>query len=359
MSPLLSVVIASYNHAAFIGEAIRSVLEQSFQDFEILITDDASQDNSPEVIRKIIDPRVSLEVFSKNSGFSIALNASIKRARGKFISVLGSDDFILPGTLKQQIEFMQVHPDVAAVFGMPKMVNEAGLPLNRGYAEFSSPFPDSNPTRKEWLRHFFFKGNCLCHPGVMIRREVHNELGLYDPRMLNLSDLDMWVRLCMAYEIHVMPAEIVARRILDKGRNLSAPRSDTIIRCAYETYHILNHYRMMAPELARQVFAAEIRTWAIDTNRPFGAWLAELALRFGSPAHKLFALEAMFDTCGTAENECARLIELTGSVDVFNISSHVPRSSFSADTNNVPISRNQPCPCNSGLKYKHCHGKFT
>jgi hypothetical protein len=254
---------------------------------------------------------------------------------------------------------MRAHPDVAAVFGMPKLVDEAGLPIGRGYAEFTSPFPNHKPNRKDWLKRFFYQGNCLCHTGAMVRREAHDELGLYDPRMLNLSDLDMWVRLCMAHEIHVLPDEVVGRRILDKGRNLSAPRSDTILRCTFETVQILNHYRKMAPELAREVFADLIRSAAIDTSRPFGAWLSELALLSRAPAHRLFALETMFDTCKTAPDECPRLLELTGTVDVLNIAPRTQPSGFRADANSAQISRNQLCPCNSGLKYKHCHGKLA
>ena len=240
MSPLLSVIIPSYNHAAFIGEGIRSILDQSFQDFEILITDDASLDNSAAVIRQFSDLRVSLEVFPQNRGFSAALNVAIKRSKGKLISVLGSDDYVLPGVFEKQIEFLHDNPQVAAVFGMPKLVDEHGAPLNAGYREFTSPFSDRIPSRKDWLRHFFIKGNCLCHPGVMVRRAAHDELGVYDQRLLNLADFDMWVRLCMVHEIHVLPDEIVGRRILDANRNLSASRVDSILRGTFEGLQILN-----------------------------------------------------------------------------------------------------------------------
>jgi glycosyltransferase involved in cell wall biosynthesis len=357
MSPLLSVVIASYNHAAFIGDGIRSILEQSFQDFEILITDDASQDNSATVIRQFSDPRINLEVFPQNRGFSAALNAAIRRSRGQLVSVLGSDDYFLPGTFAKQIEFLRARPDIAAVFGMPKLVNESGLPVDGGYREFTNPFHGGTPSRKDWLRYFFVRGNCLCHPTVMIRRAAHNELGLYDPRFINLTDFDMWVRLCMMHEIHVMPDELTARRVLDKNRNLSAPRSDTILRCSFETSQILKHYRTMSPDLAREVFADDLRTLRIDTNHTFGVWLAELALHSRQSSYLLFGLETMFDTCATAEDECPRLIELTGKVNPFNIEVVEQRRKFQNNAQEEHVSRNQPCPCGSGLKYKHCHGR--
>jgi len=388
MSPTLSVIIPSYNHAAFIGDGIRSILEQSFQDFEILITDDASQDNSVAVIRQFSDPRIFLEVFPRNRGFSSALNAAIKRSCGELISVLGSDDYFLPGAFTKQIEVLISRPDIAAVFGMPKMVDQRGVPLGGGYREFTNPFPDRTPSRKDWLRHLFFKGNCLCHPTVMIRRAVHDEVGLYDPRLLGLADMDMWVRVCMWHEIHLMPDELVARRILDGGRNLSAARPETIQRNLFEQTRIAGHYRAMQPEFAREVFADDLRSLELDTNRPFGAWLAELALSQGSSHLNLFALETLFETCRTAEDECKRLIELTGKVDLFNVGQLVnmrnalaearavhdhflaqsqsrPRTSI-ADKPTVQrniamhqpkIGRNELCYCGSGRKYKYCHGR--
>lgn len=319
MNPLLSVVIPSYNHGAFIGDGIRSILEQSFQDFEIVITDDASQDDSVAAIRQFSDPRINLAVFPQNRGFSAALNASITRSHGELISVLGSDDYLLPGAFAKQIAFLHANANVAAVFGMPRLVNESGVPLGGGYREFTNPFPDRAPTRKDWLRYFFLLGNCLCHPGAMIRRKSHDDVGLYDVRLLNLADFDLWVRLCMVHEIHVMPDEFVGRRIHANNQNLSSPRSDTILRTMFEWSQILRHYRAMPPARAREVFAEELRALQIDTDRPFAAWLGELALRRGMAAHSLFALETMFDACETAGEECSRLIELTGQVDVFNL----------------------------------------
>jgi hypothetical protein len=228
----------------------------------------------------------------------------------------------------------------------------------------------------------------------MIRRAVHDEVGIYDPRLLGLADQDMWVRLCMKHEIHVMPDELVARRVLDGGRNLSAPRPETIQRCQFEHTRIARHYKNMSPEFAREVFADDVRALGLDTDRPFGAWLAELALSHGSSQLNLFALETLFETCATAEDECKRFIELTGKVDLFNIGSLINMRDLLAEVRtgqdqlrrqsqpdpgahagaeptmqkNIPmrqpnaqakLARNDLCHCGSGRKYKHCHGRFA
>ena len=120
MHPQVSVVINSYNHAAFVGETIQSVLDQSFQDFEIVITDDGSTDSTPDVIRGFTDPRIHLQVFEQNRGMSTAMNDTIARARGEFIAILNSDDFAFSGRLAAQVAFLRANPQITAVSGCRK-----------------------------------------------------------------------------------------------------------------------------------------------------------------------------------------------------------------------------------------------
>lgn len=378
MSPHVCIVMPSYNHAAFVGEAIQSILDQSFQDFEINITDDGSQDGTPDVIREFTDRRINLEVFPENRGGVIAGNSAIRRASGKYIARLNSDDFFLPGKLEKQVAFLDANPEIAAVFSMPRLIDERGNPLADGYREFTFPFSHPRPSRGEWLRHFFLYGNCLCFPTVMIRQTIFDEVGLLDPRLAILPDFDMWVRLCMNHEIHVMESELTAFRKMDNNRNMSAPRTDTVVRVAFEVFQILKHYRGLNPEFARKVFANDLAKWGIDANQRFEIWLSELALHSGSAgrssARRLFALDTMFEASAMAENECRRLIEWTGKIDVFNIIAarqlhELQRQSDSAQQNaggvlNRPgqgaeSRRNAMCHCGSGKRFKHCHGRLT
>ena len=91
MLPTVSVCIPSFNHARFIGECIESVLSQSIQDFEVLVTDDASSDHSMDVIKAFKDPRVKVERHATTLGPSAAINSAVRRARGKYVAILGSD----------------------------------------------------------------------------------------------------------------------------------------------------------------------------------------------------------------------------------------------------------------------------
>lgn len=152
----------------------------------------------------------------------------------------------------------------------------------------------------------------------MIRRKVYEQVGNYDPRLSNTQDLDMWVRVCSGHDIHVMRQELTAYRIRDDHRNMSAPRRDTILRTPFEFSRILKRYREMHPDLLREVFAADLSTMDISEGNSWDLWLPDLALKADSPAHRLFALETLYEVV-QGEREEFRLREFAGCVDVFGI----------------------------------------
>ena len=154
MTARVSVIIPSFNHAPFVAQSIQSVLDQSFQDFEIVITDDGSSDETVDIIRQFRDSRIDLEVFPANRGAVVAENTAISRSSGEFIAILSSDDYFLPEKLAMQVWFLDEHPDVAAVFGLPRRVDERGNPL-AGLAEFALPMGLHRQSREDWLRIFF------------------------------------------------------------------------------------------------------------------------------------------------------------------------------------------------------------
>jgi glycosyltransferase involved in cell wall biosynthesis len=324
MNPQVSVVVKSYDHAAFVGETIRSILDQSFQNFEIVVTDDGSTDGTPDVVRSFVDPRIRLEVFETNRGISAAMNATIGRARGEFIAILNSDDFALPGRLQRQVDFLGKNPDIAAVFGLPLIVDERGEPT-QSYFDFTMPFSLPDLSRTTLLRHFFFHCNFLCAPTAMVRRAVYARIGSYDPRLTNLQDLDMWVRLCTDHDIHILREELTAFRVRAGNRNVSAPRHDTMLRSQFEWSQILRRYRAMNNEFLREIFASDLAAKGLDAAGPHGLWLAQLVLTSSVPAHRLFALQTMFEAAtGAADHH--RLRDAMGEVDVFGLLAEIARN---------------------------------
>ena len=191
--PKVSVLIASYNHEKYIGYAIQSVLGQTYQDFEIVIVDDGSKDNSVEVIRSFTDPRIRLICFEQNQGACTAAKRLLQEAKGEYIAILNSDDAFLPEKLAKQVDFLDKNDKYGAVFSYAQIIDEAGEIFTDENHFYSKIFVQENKSRHEWLRYFFYNGNCLCHPSIMIRSECYESVGFYDERyyleqkILNLS----------------------------------------------------------------------------------------------------------------------------------------------------------------------------
>ena len=301
-TPRVSVAIAAYNHAPFVRECIDSVRAQTFTDWEIVVTDDGSTDGTAEILRELADtdPRLRFHGFATNQGACVAMNDAIARARGEFIAILNSDDRFLPGKLARQVDFLDQHPEYAAVFALPRFIDERGEPFCDESHKDYRIFQVDNRPRTEWSRHFFTYGNCLCHPSVLIRRACYEDLGLYDPRLAQLPDFDMWVRLSMRYTLHILHEPLVEFRLLDHGRNASAARPEVIAREPWERLHVLRHYKDLDPAHLEQIFPRASLMPAGPADAPSWVRLAEAALAVDSPAHRLLALELFHEGLGSS-----------------------------------------------------------
>jgi glycosyltransferase involved in cell wall biosynthesis len=316
--PRISILVKAYNHAPFVRQAIESVLAEPVQDLEIVVTDDGSSDGTQEILRGYAaDPRIRLEAFPENRGIPVAMNATVARARGRYLAILNSDDYLLPGRLERQAAFLDAHPEVSLVFGQPQPVDEAGRPA-APYNDFRAPLGWPDFSRRRWLRQFFLAGNCLCSPTAMIRREAYAEAGPYDARLTNLQDLDMWIRmLACGHAIHLLPDAVTAFRIRAAQANMSAPRRDTRLRTCFEWTRILHRFAEFSPALIEEVFGeADGDGAAAGTTVPLR--VAAIAAGVARTEHRLLALELLHAHAATAA-DLARLRQLAGTLDAFNI----------------------------------------
>ena len=293
-APLVSVVVASYNHAPFVQDCLRSALSQGIDDLEILVTDDGSTDATAQHVAALGDPRIHLHAFAQNRGACLAMNDALRRSRGRYIAVLNSDDLFLPGKLRRQIDFLEHNPQVGAVFGWPSFIDEQGQPFHDPAHKDHAVFHQPNRGRHQWLRHFFDQGNALCHPTALLRREFYQNVGLYDPRLAQVPDLDQWIRVCMRYDIHVLPEPLTAFRIRSGQQNASGARPEVVRRDAWERADVLRHYLRLPPAQLLQVFP-EFAGQGAGQGASLVEQLACHALALGTPFHQRFALQAWFD----------------------------------------------------------------
>lgn len=127
--PKVSVLIPAYNHEKYVKSAIQSVLDQRFQDFEIIITDDGSSDNTLREIRDFSDPRIKVFAHEKNRGAVVAERTCFENSVGEYIAILNSDDMFLPDKLEKQVIFLDENTQYGAVFSYAEIIDENGAPF--------------------------------------------------------------------------------------------------------------------------------------------------------------------------------------------------------------------------------------
>lgn len=232
--PLVTVIMAAYNHQDYVIAAIESVLKQRDVSFEFLIADDGSTDNTPNIISQIKDDRIRFFPKIINSGACNAINELISIARGDYISIINSDDiWDSSDKLKLQAHILDTKPEVGATFSKVKYIDKNGHVISKKTLPFKDVFDQDNKSRAKWLRQFYDCGNCLCHPTVLIRKSLFDTIGHYNNALRQLPDFLMWIQLVKHTGIYIMPDELVKFRI-NHGTNVSGPERSNLIRDANE-----------------------------------------------------------------------------------------------------------------------------
>ena len=202
-NPTVSVIIPTYNRAHLISRAIKSVLNQTYQDFEVIVVDDGSTDNTEEVIKEFQkkDERIKYVRHEKNKGGSAARNTGIKAARGAYIAFLDSDDEWLPEKLKKQMKFFKnASPEGGVVYTGFIYKDELGGGTSKQHI----------PKKRGWIFEDILAENCVGTTStVIIKRKCFEKAGLFDENLPSCQDWDMWLKLARHYKFHFIPQVLV------------------------------------------------------------------------------------------------------------------------------------------------------
>lgn len=236
--PRVSVCIPSYNLASVIGETIRSVLAQTFQDWELLIEDDGSTDNSVAVIAEFQDPRIKFVASPQNIGQNATTNNLVKRAAGEYICLLPADDLIDPTKLEKQVAYLDEHPECGICFTRQRFIDMQG---NEMQPSNTAVFEPANMKRDMWRKRFLIS-NCFVIASCMYRRTIHYEVGYFDESLHLLADLDFYIRAVKDHDLHIIMEPLATMRIRD-GANLSFPSVQNLEKQADEMQLIRAKYR--------------------------------------------------------------------------------------------------------------------
>jgi len=286
--PEISVVIPTYNRAYLIGRAIQSVLQQTFQDIEVLLVDDCSNDNTKEIVAGIGDNRIKYIRHEKNRGVAAARNTGIASATGKYVAFLDSDDEWLPEKLEKQIK---VFTDATAAVGIvyTRMVILEGN--NKKYI----PPVYAKSREGNLLRDLLVDPILVKPPATMIRKECFARVGMFDENFFAGEDWDLWIRLAKHYEFKyindlLVICHVLADRVTNSNQNFTYGRIRELIlekhgedikkdRHVLSSYYVkMGHDFCTEQQLnkGRQYFIQAARAFPFNIESPIIAYLATL-----------------------------------------------------------------------------------
>jgi len=194
-NPKVTVLMSVYNGEKYLREAIESILNQTFTDFEFLIVNDDSTDRTSEILQSYNDSRIKIINNRKNIGCTKSLNNGLKAARGEYIARMDADDISMPYRFEKQTHFLDTHADYAVVGTFLKIID-----ANSHFVRIHDlPKDDAE------IRAYFRKDNCLAHGSVMIRKECLFIVGFYDETFEKSQDYELWLRVSEKYLLANIP----------------------------------------------------------------------------------------------------------------------------------------------------------
>lgn len=203
--PDVTVLLPVFNGEPFLREAVESVLSQSYKNFELLIIDDGSTDNTATILQSFNDPRIEVIRQPLNLGLSKTLNHGLERARGRYIARMDADDISLPHRLEMQVDYLENHPEAAVVSSLVELVDLQGVPVGEWREDREAVSPEA-------IRAMLPRCNCLAHPAVMVRRELLKEYGYWE-RDLPAQDYNLWLRMAAdGHRLHKIPKVLLQHR---------------------------------------------------------------------------------------------------------------------------------------------------
>lgn len=198
--PRVSVIIPTYNREHIVLNAIQSVIDQTFKDFEIIVVDDGSKDRAEETVKNKYGDKIHY-FYQMNKGVPAARNQGIKIARGEYIAFLDDDDIWLPEKLRHQVTLLDSYLNVGLVYTNYYKVQSGKKSANTYFDIF-------RPYRGRVLRELYKKNN-ICPSSVVLRKKCIDKVGLFDESLSQAEDYDLWLRLAVHYDFDFIEKPLV------------------------------------------------------------------------------------------------------------------------------------------------------
>lgn len=252
--PRVTVLMSVYNGLTYLAEAVKSIVDQTFRDFEFLIIDDGSTEPLDRVFHESQDPRV-LVINQENMGLTRSLNKGLLLARGEYVARMDADDISLPSRLEDQFEAFEADPRLDLVGSFFEVMDERG-----SLVETKELI--TNPIYRLWRLQFH---NHYGHGSVMLRKKSVLAVGGYDQRLVYAQDFDLWSRISKKNNTLIIPEVLYRYRMIHNGSQSSVSHYDTQLANAIKTS---NNSLMACNTLLSESDCEEVRAlyWKFQRN---------------------------------------------------------------------------------------------
>ena len=242
-NPKISVCIPSYNHEKYIGKTIESILNQTYDNFEIIISDDNSGDNTRKVVEKYNDPRIKFFKNDINIGPALNPNKLIELSSCDYILMIASDDMLREDALELYVKEIQKN-SAEALFCWCQTIDENDNEIDSYNMTIANQIRDKN----KLLNELFYEQNFLMGPGFFVKKSIFNSIGKFNPTLIQSQDLELWVRiLTSGYRINIVNEKLIKYRIHNENlsNNLNEPSKNIAINSRYifEIQKVLENYK--------------------------------------------------------------------------------------------------------------------
>lgn len=199
-APRVTVLMAVHNGERFLREALGSILGQTLADFELLVVDDGSTDETPALLASLTDPRIHVVSLEENRGLAVALNRGLDEARGRYVARMDADDVAHPARLEKQVQFLDANPAIGVCGTWVRYIGARSVTVRY-------------PTDQGRARAALLFDPPVAHPSVMLRRDLFDEGLRYDPSLRRGQDYDLWCRAAERTGMVSLPEVLLSYRI--------------------------------------------------------------------------------------------------------------------------------------------------
>jgi glycosyltransferase involved in cell wall biosynthesis len=282
MAPVkVSVCIPTYNGAEFIAAAIQSVLDQGFTDFELIVVDDCSTDDTMDIVRSFADPRIQCHQNKERLGIPTNWNRSLSFARGEYVCLFHQDDVMLPENLERKVRVLDADQTVSFVHSKAELLVDDSAPTPPSTNWMEDAADDFIIEGAHYFRRLLFAGNLICAPTVLLRRHKLLELGGFNEGLGFTPDYEMWLKMCVNNEVAFLSQPLVRYRWHGKNASHAYRFEQGVEESLHASTLALRYYleqtgRREEGIVLKEALAAlvKVRFWAIELEKG-KVWLEE------------------------------------------------------------------------------------